>query len=95
MLVYMRNRSQAGLTLRSGEKLSDEAIEQIIELVTFNPAQFITTVIQGAIIGLVAWLLSFVGIPLMLEGAENILLQMGLLALTRKIYGLVSSSLAK
>jgi len=95
LVGYARNRSQANLALKSSEKLSDEAIEQIIELATFDPAQFVTTVIQGAIIGLVSWLLTCAGLPLTIESTANILLQMGLLALTRKLYGFLSTALAK
>jgi large-conductance mechanosensitive channel len=95
LVGYARNRSQATLALKSSEQLSDEAVEQIIELATFDPAQFITTVIQGAIIGLVSWLLTYAGLPLTIESTANILLQIGLLTLTRKLYGFLSTALAK
>ena len=94
LMGYLRNNGQAKLALKSTEKLSDEALEQIIQLAEFDLAQFIVTIIQGVIVGLVSWLFTQAGIPLTVESAYNILLQVGLLTLTRKLYGLLAAHLA-
>ena len=52
----------------------------------FDLDEFTTTVIQGAAIGLTTWVAAQLGIPLTLQGAENILMQAGILTLARKIY---------
>jgi hypothetical protein len=97
LLGYLRNRGHMRLALSSegSEGLDEETIREIIKLAEFDFPQFITTVIQGVIVGLVSWAFTLVGIPLSINAAYNILIQVGLLTLTRKIYRFVASMLQR
>jgi hypothetical protein len=94
LLGYLRNRGHMRLAL-SSEGLDEETVREIIKLAEFDFPQFITTVIQGVIVGLVSWAFTLIGIPLSINATYNILIQVGLLTLTRKIYRFVASILQR
>ena len=90
---YLRNRAKVDAALASDHHLSDHEIEKLVEATNFDFGQFLGTVFQGAVIGSVSWLLTQVGIPVTLQGAENILLQTGILAIVRRVYGFAAAKL--
>jgi hypothetical protein len=90
---YLRNRAKVDAALAGEHTLSDREIEELVEATNFDFGQFLGTVFQGAVIGAVSWLLSQVGVPVTLQGAENILLQTGILAIVRRLYGFAVAKL--
>jgi hypothetical protein len=90
---YLRNRARVDAALAGDHTLSDREIEELVEATNFDFGQFLGTVFQGAVIGSVSWLLSQVGVPVTLQGAENILLQTGILAIVRRLYGFAVAKL--
>jgi hydrogenase maturation factor len=91
---YLRNRAKVDAALTGDHTLTDKEIEELVEATNFDFGQFLGTVFQGAVIGAVSWLLSQNGVPVTLQGAENILLQTGILAIVRRIYGFIVAKLA-
>ncbi|MEM4591737.1 MAG: hypothetical protein QW555_07915 [Nitrososphaerota archaeon] len=90
---YLRTWASGEATLRKQELRVDE-YEAVVELIRFRPGEFLATIIQGALIGLASWGLTELGIPVTLQGAENILMQMGILTIVRKIGGMITNFLA-
>jgi hypothetical protein len=90
---YLRNRAKVDAVLTRDHTLTDKEIEELVEATNFDYGQFLGTVFQGAVIGSVSWLLTQVGIPVTLQGAENILLQTGILAIVRRLYGFAAAKL--
>jgi hydrogenase maturation factor len=91
---YLRNRAKVDAALAGDHNLTDREIEELVEATNFDFGQFLETVFQGAVIGVVSWLLTQVGVPITLQGAENILLQTGILAIVRRLYGFATAKLA-
>ncbi|MEM2003155.1 MAG: hypothetical protein QXQ37_00695 [Nitrososphaerota archaeon] len=92
LIGWLRNNAQAKAALKAKEILTEEEIAELIRFAAFSPGEFLTTVIQGALIGLIAAGLELVGI-LPYAQALDLLVKLGLMVIMRRVASMITNYL--